>query len=153
MTDEYFRCPFGHMRIFDVSDPTNPVVISHFMLPENTACDPDNPTRSSEAWRYPKRGPSTHLGNSWNSDTYFLAWYGAGVRAVDISDPKHPEEAGRYLYKINDDYEGVTEFAGQETYDVILGQENFLYVSDGSAGLRVLLYTGPNGLPATCDSE
>jgi hypothetical protein len=145
MTDEYFNCPFGHMRIFDVSDPARPVVVSHFMLPENTACDSASPSKSSKAWRYPKRGPSTHLGNSWNSSTYFLAWYGAGVRAVDISDPMHPKEAGRYMYKINDDYKGVTDILGEDTYDVILGPGNYMYVSDGTAGLRVIRYTGPNG--------
>jgi hypothetical protein len=84
-------------------------------------------------------------GDSWNSNTYFLAWHGDGVRAVDISDPAHPKEAGRYLFQIDDDYKGVTGIPGQDTYDIILGPNNHLYVSDGTAGLRVIRYAGQNG--------
>ena len=30
VSDEYFRCPYGHVRIVDISDETNPEIISHF---------------------------------------------------------------------------------------------------------------------------
>ena len=43
LTDEYFSCPYGHLRMVDVSDPRKPKIISHFLYPENTACDPANP--------------------------------------------------------------------------------------------------------------
>ena len=44
----------------------------------------------------------------------------------------------------------------QDTYDVILGRDGYLYVSDGTSGLRVLRYTGrtdatmPVTMNATC---
>jgi hypothetical protein len=81
--------------------------------------------------------PAPLLTNSVGCDRCFAT--------IDVSDPKHPKEVGRYLYKINDDYKGVTDVPGQDTYDVILGPNNYLYVSDGTAGLRVIRYTGPNG--------
>jgi len=168
MSDEYFRCPFGHMRIVDVTDPTRPKLLSHFLLPETTACDPAHPAQALDAARFPRRGPSTHIGNAWNSDLYMMAWYGAGLRAIDIRDPTHPKEVGRYQYKIRDDFPDAERstkedplggllvgadiqpgqrFAGQDTYDVVFGRGGQVYVPDGTAGLRVLRYTGPLASP------
>jgi NAD(P)H dehydrogenase (quinone) len=146
MTDEYFSCPWGHMRIFDVADPTKPRVLSHMTIPATLDCDPRAPQQAADAARYPRRGPSTHIGNAWNRSLYFVAWYGAGLYAIDIADPVHPKEVGHYHYRLGDDY-GNTEprFAGADTYDVIFGDDDRLYVSDGTAGMRVLRYTGPAG--------
>jgi hypothetical protein len=146
MTDEYFTCPYGHMRMFDVADPTHPKLLSHFALPENTDCSKEKPMQSAHAERYPRLGPSTHIGNFWNSNLFILAWYGAGVRAVDITDPTHIKEVGRYQYNIRDDYKGnplAERWPGNHAYDVIIGAGGRLYAADATAGLRVLRYTGP----------
>ncbi len=93
LTDEYFSCPYGHLRMVDVADPTKPKIISHFLYPENTACDPANPGRSATPARFPRRGPSTHIGNV-RDGVLFLAWYGMCARAINIQDPLHPVEVG-----------------------------------------------------------
>jgi len=126
VSDEYFRCPYGHVRIVDISDETNPELISHFYYDENLDC--------SAEW--PARTPSSHLGTAQNSHLYFMAWYGLGLRAIDLSNPYDPVEAGFYIY------ENSEEVPGCETYDVNLGHGGFLYLSDNSDGLRVLKYTG-----------
>ncbi|OFV92708.1 MAG: hypothetical protein A3H28_09960 [Acidobacteria bacterium RIFCSPLOWO2_02_FULL_61_28] len=138
LTDEYFSCPYGHLRMVDVADPKKPRIISHFLYPENTACDPANPGRSATPARFPRRGPSTHLGNARDGLLY-LAWYGMCARVINIKDPSRPVEAGRYTYQIDP---SKPEFAGCDTYDVIFGPNGLLYVSDGTAGLRVVKYTG-----------
>ncbi|MCC7464191.1 MAG: hypothetical protein IT480_17235 [Gammaproteobacteria bacterium] len=143
MTDEYFTCPYGHMRIFDVSEPARPALLSHFLLPETIACSASEPRRPADAARYPRRGPSTHMGNAAGPNLFFVAWYGAGVRAIDITDPARPFELGRYTYRISDDYPDAEGLRGQDTYDVVFGPGGRLYVSDGTAGLRVLRYRGP----------
>ena len=157
MSDEYFTCPFGHVRIFDVKDQFHPKIISHFLTDLNLECDPDRPQQPANAERYRVMfpqiplmvGPSSHIGNAWGSDLYFMAWYGAGLRAIDISNPHHPVEVGYYQYRIDKDVQTrLPGFAGSHTYDVIFGPGGFLYVSDASAGLRVLRYTGPGGPPA-----
>jgi hypothetical protein len=150
MTDEYFTCPYGHIRMFDVADPTQPKLLSHFALPENTECSGTKPMQSAHAEKYPRRGPSTHIGNFWNGNLFILAWYGAGVRAVDITDPMHLQEVGRYQYDIRSEFKGnplADHWVGQDTYDVIIGPGGRLYASDGTAGLRVLRYTGPGAGP------
>ena len=114
------------MRIVDISDQTKPKILSHFLTDQNTNC---NESASADPARFPRRGPSSHLGNAWGTNLYFMAWYGAGMRVIDIADPYHPVEAGYF------------------TYDVIFGPGGFLYLSDGTSGLRVLKYTG-RGAPA-----
>ena len=152
MSDEYFTCPYGHVRMFDISDEQNPKVISHFMTDQNMACDPENPQQPSDPSQYRivvtsaplVIGASSHLGNAWGPNLYFMAWYGAGLRAIDISDPTDLKEVGFYRYSIDKDF-GVEKpgYAGSHTYDVLIGEDGLLYVSDASSGLRVLRYTGP----------
>lgn len=126
VSDEYFSCPYGHVRIVDISDEENPEIVSHFLYDENLDCEAD----------WPARTPSSHLGTAQNSHLYFMAWYGLGLRAIDLSNPYDPVEAGYYIY------ENSEEVPGCETYDVNLGHAGFLYVSDNSDGLRVLKFTG-----------
>lgn len=38
-------------------------------------------------------------------------------------------------------------FAGQDTYDVVFAPGGQIYVPDGTAGMRVVRYTGPLASP------
>ena len=145
LSDEYFTCPFGHVRIIDVADPADARILSHYLTPENTACNPDEPLRAADSARFPRRGPSSHLGNALGTDLYFMAWYGNGLQVIDISDPRRPVSAGHYNYRIDSEL-GIPDpkYSGSDTYDVIFGPAGNLYVSDGSSGLRVLKYSGPS---------
>jgi hypothetical protein len=149
MADEYFSCPYGHVRMIDVSDKTNPRIISHYLTDQNTNC---NGAATADTARFPRRGPSSHLGNAWNSDLLFMAWYGMGLQVINIADPYHPMPAGWYEYRIDKDLpsgfvyppnQTSANYAGSDTYDVLFGPKDYLYLSDGTAGLRVLKYTGP----------
>ena len=141
VTDEYFNCPYGHLRMVDVRDEANPKIISHFLTDQNAACNGNQP---ADPTRFPKRGPSSHLGNVRGTDLLFMAWYGMGLRVINIADPVHPVEVGYYEYRIDRDLppRGDLAYAGSDTYDVLFGPEGLLYLSDGTAGLRVLKYTG-----------
>ncbi|MEX2495071.1 MAG: hypothetical protein WD448_03225 [Woeseia sp.] len=137
--DEYFTCPFGHVRIFDVENPQAPRLLGQLVLPETLACDPAIPMQPADKERFPLRGPSAHLGNAWNERIYLTAWYGLGLQAFDYSDPSAPRHIAGYTYKISDDLPTQDpRYGGSDTYDVIMGPEGLIYVSDGTAGLRVL---------------
>lgn len=127
LTDEYFTLPYGHLRMFDVSNLKKPKLISHLMLPQTT----DNTVT------YAKRTASTHLGNAWDKNRLFLAYYGLGVKAINFSNPKHPYLDGTYSYEIKDGK------GGQATYDVIFDHKGNLVVTDSVDGVRILRYTGP----------
>ena len=117
--------------------------MSHYLTDQNMACDPDEPLRSADMPRFPRRGPSSHLGNPLSDDIYLMAWYGNGVQAIDISDPTNPVGAGYFNYRIDSDLDArEAQYAGSDTYDVIIGRDGYLYASDGTSGLRVLRYTG-----------
>ncbi len=135
-TDEYFTLPYGHLRMFDVSNLKKPKLISHLMLPQTT----DNTVT------YAERTGSTHLGNAWDKNRLFLAYYGLGVKAINFSNPKHPYLDGTYSYSINDGK------GGQATYDVIFDHKGNLVVTDSVDGIRILKYTGP-GSPLKRDND
>ncbi len=126
-TDEYFTLPYGHLRMFDVSDLKKPKLLSHLMLPETT----------DSSITYAQRTASTHLGNMWDKNRLFLAYYGLGVKAINLSNPYHPYLDGTYSFTINDGK------GGQAVYDVIFDHKGNLVVTDSIDGVRILKYTGP----------
>jgi hypothetical protein len=131
VSDEYFSCPYGHVRIVDINDEKNPRVISHFSYPTQNDC-----SRNWDADVPPNTTPTAHLGFAQNSNLYFMAWYAYGLRGIDISDPRNPKEAGHFFYRIlNDSQTSVT-------YDVAHGPHGLLYLTDNVSGIRVLKYTG-----------
>ncbi len=155
-TDESSR-PAGHLRLFDVSDLKHPKIVGNFFLPPRQYPTPNTNSLTykvnniqvySRNWAalsenfalnsdYKKSTPGTHIGNAYSSDLLFLAWYGAGVVVVDISDPTNPKLAGYYEYIVQD---GI---GGAGTYDVTFDQRGHVVVNDRNDGVRILEYTGP----------
>jgi hypothetical protein len=138
--------------VLDVSKRSHPRLLSRtdYLLPD---ADPSNPDigacqkaaggQPADAVRFPRRPASSHLGNPISDAVYLMAWYGNGLQAIDISDPAHPVSAGHYNYRVDRELdEPHAQYAGSDTYDVIIGRDGYLYVSDGTSGLRVLRYTG-----------
>ena len=127
VSDEYFSCPYGHVRIVDIKDETEPKVISHFWYPTQIDCSRDWGVGTT---------PSAHLGTAQGSNLYWMAWYAYGLRGIDISDPENPKEAAHYQYRIFDgDSTSIT-------YDAAHGPGGFLYLTDNQSGIRVLKYKG-----------
>jgi hypothetical protein len=156
ITDEYFTVPYGHLRMFDVSDLKNPKLLSHFLLPprasptstDSTTLKMSGSQIYSRNWAaisenfalaqdYPKRTASSHLGNAYGSNLLFMAWYGSGVTAMDISNPSNVKLVGSYPFVIQDGQGGAA------TYDVIFDKQGHLVVTDSNDGVRILEYTGP----------
>ena len=129
VSDEYFSCPYGHVRIVDIKDEKNPRVISHFSYPTQNDCERDWNRSVS-----PNTTPTAHLGTAQGSNLYWMAWYAYGLRGIDISDPENPKEAAHFFYRILDD--SVTSV----TYDAAHGPHGLLYLTDNVSGIRVLDY-------------
>jgi hypothetical protein len=105
----------GHVLIFDVSDPANPVNL-HFMTAQTEGLD-----------AYTPHDPRI-VGN-----LLFISWYQAGVQVYDISVPTNPVRVAAY-----DTFPGpVNFFDGNWGVDPFLGMDRIL-ASDMDGGLLIL---------------
>ena len=113
-------------RIWDYSDPSNPVLASTF----NTVCSA-NPADSScdPAGTYSSHNVIVEtLGNQVKA---YISWYSDGMLVLDITDPYNPLEIGRYT-------------ASGENYWGVYKETNspWFYGADRNGGLRVFKELG-----------
>lgn len=135
-------CPFGWLRMVDLTDEANPKLGGEFKLPEND-CE-----KSKAA-----NGTFTAHNQTTFPDLAILTWYSGGLRAVDVSDPMAPEEAGFFVPKgtlgRTVERDERLYFAGSTkpkrtgamwSYPVV--QDGVVYAVDIDLGLFALRYTG-----------
>ncbi len=86
-----FEDAWGYARIFDISDPANPVQLSTFEMPSTRQFPPPGPGFFSV--HDPKvRG-----------NTLYLSYYAEGVVVVDISDPANPRKLAQFVPEPSED--------------------------------------------------
>ena len=137
-------CPFGWLRMADLTDPSAPKLAGGYKLPENDC------TKAKAA-----NGTFTAHNQTTFPSVTLLTWYSGGLRAVDTTNPMKPVEAGFFVPKATQDapLERDTRlfFAGSTndrrtgamwSYPVV--QDGLVYVVDIDLGLYVLRYTGPH---------
>lgn len=134
-------CPFGWLRMADIGNAKVPALTGgEFRLPENN-CD-----RAKAL-----NGTFTSHNQTVFPEIALVPWYGGGLRAVDISDPKAPHEAGAFVPKpeFQPDFRDTRlAFTASDpwtgamwSYPVV--QNGLIYEVDIDLGLYVLKYTGP----------
>ena len=151
-------CPFGILRTGSLTSDGGASLDGQFSLPEN---DPKNCGQ--------KNGTFSSHNPTLFHDLALLTWYSGGLRAVDLSDPKHLHEDGAYVPapaftpQLRDarlffppkatnpglptDTTRPGSTAPQWTgamwsYPVV--QNGLIYVVDIDLGLYILRYTGPH---------
>ena len=133
-------CPFGWLRMADLSNPQVPALTGgEFKLQENN-CD-----RAKAL-----NGTFTSHNQTVFPNVALVPWYGGGLRAVDISNPKAPVEAGAFVPKpafepdFRDNrlyFNAANRWRGAMwSYPVV--QNGLIYVMDIDLGLYILRYTG-----------
>lgn len=139
-------CPWGWVRMIDVSDPRTPEVIGEYRTEYNTQeyCDsaegqdPTNTTFTSYSAHNPTNLP----------ELSFITWHSVGLEAISTADPTAPANVGRFdpeplpLVATEDPALNL----GQDkttmwSYPII--QDGLIYVTDIRNGLYILRYTGP----------
>jgi hypothetical protein len=75
----------------DVTIETHPMVISNFQVPEASGhfCD--------RGGRFGTHSSNEDMSPVFYKKVVFLAYFNAGVRAVDVRDPYHPKEIGFFI--------------------------------------------------------
>ena len=138
--------PRQFVWIADVSDEKTPVVISTFNVPES------HPSSSggfcSRGGRFGSHSSNENQPPMYYGKYVFATWFNAGVRAIDISDPYHPKEAGFYVPATTDktDKRCVKDASGAERCKVAIQSNNlevddrgYIYVVDrANTGMHIL---------------
>lgn len=139
LTDEVYApaCPYGWLRVVDVSDPARPRQVGEYRLPEN------DPARCAETVR---RGGTFSAHNPLALPHLVLvSWHAAGLQAIDLSDPAAPRRTGMFVP------EPVPGVASRDpafgplpvvTWSYPIIQDGLIYAVDVDNGLYILRYTG-----------
>jgi hypothetical protein len=114
------------LRIWDYSDPTNPVLASTFNTTCSASTEPGGTCDAAGTY-------SVHnviVETTGNKVKAYISWYSDGMLVLDVSDPENPEEVGRFLDDSSNDDE-PNDFWG--VYKV--PNDPFFYGSDRNGGL------------------
>jgi hypothetical protein len=139
-------CPWGWMRLLDMTDEARPTVVGEYRIRENEPdfCSTPEGQDPMNTWftSYSAHNPTLLR------DLAFVTWHSGGLHAVSIADPRQPSRAGLYLP------EPLPAVATEDpalssgrpkvvmwSYPII--RQGLIYVVDIRNGLYVLRYTGP----------
>ncbi len=107
------------VKIFDISDPSAPRLISTFQP------DPNYPRRNPTAVQYPNARGLAIVGHR-----LFVADDAGGLRVVDVGAPSAPREIGRYS--------NSRMGSKQQAYNNLVVDGNRVYAAVDYAGLEIL---------------
>lgn len=120
---------WGGLRIWDYSDPANPVLASTFNtlcggVPDDSSCDP--------------AALSTTQGVVVDGTKAYISWYSDGILAIDVSDPYEPVEFARFF----DNSPAFIDANGGNPHGFYgvykRSGQPWIYASDRNGGLYVL---------------
>jgi hypothetical protein len=131
--------------IVDATDERKPVNIATYTVPEESGgfC--------SRGGRFGSHSSNENQPPMYAGKMIFVAWFNAGVRALDISDPYHPREAGYYIPAVTDktDKRCVKTPSGDrckiaiQTNNVDVDDRGYIYIVDrANTGMHILEFTG-----------
>jgi hypothetical protein len=138
--------PLGYAGIVDISDETNPRLISLFPQPV-----PPQGLGVRNFYARPGRfGPHNQHQQQYQDVLYhdenlvFLTYFNAGLRIYDISDERTPREVGFFLAPDPVERRGLLPVTGLVTQseDVLVDNRRNIFVTDKNHGIYVLNYNG-----------
>jgi hypothetical protein len=152
LNDEPGPCPWGWVRFVFIDDETEvtsggvtarmrgdlfPSIFGAFTIPENLV-----ENCGENVAKFPGASFNAHKSLVFRN-LMFVSWIAGGVRAIDISNPGTPFEAGFFFNKpVRATADGeVNPELGIRNHPTL--KDGLLYFLDGSSGLYVLKYTGP----------
>jgi hypothetical protein len=116
-----------------------PAVFGAFTLPENLV---ENCAENEAKFNRPNTSFNAH----WSlvfKNLFFISWRSGGVRAIDISNPGTPFEAGFFFTKpVRETATGLVNPDLEPANSPAL-KDGLLYIMDRQSGVYVLKYTGP----------
>jgi hypothetical protein len=137
--------PLGFAGLVDVADEAAPRVVSMVPLPAPPA---GSPWRNfcERGGRFGPHNVHQAQANPFlldRDDLVLLTCFNAGLRIIDISDPRLPREVGFFVPPDPLERRGLlpSKLVAQSE-DVVADARGFIYVTDKNHGLHVLRFTG-----------
>ena len=130
----------------DVTTETRPMMISSWTVPEASGnfCD--------RGGRFGSHSSNESMAPVFYKKMAFIAFFNAGVRALDIRDPYHPKEVGYFIPSITDKTDKrCVPVDGKDRCKVAIQTNNvetddrgYIYIVDrANTGMHILEMTGP----------
>lgn len=141
-----------NIRLWDISDETNPTEITTLPIPEPTDEEPyDSYYQKGERFG-PHNFHENHQGTKQISDKVYNAYMNAGLRVFDVSDPNQPVETASFVPPTPTEFmdprpymrifdirsSGVRDISSQ---DVLVDPRGYIYLSGLNDGIWILKET------------
>ena len=140
--------PLNFAGIVDISDETQPRLISLFPSPEPPPGAP-YPNFQRRGGRFGPHNQHHFQHQPYlldRDDLVYLTWFNGGLRVYDIRDPYLPREVGFFLPHDPTERRGVLpKTLVTQSEDVLVDARGYAYLTDKNHGLHVVRYTGPLG--------
>ncbi len=144
---ETFRCQENRdvLFVFDITDEAHPLPISTFQVPEEPG------DFCHRGGRFGPHSFNDAYDPRFDHALVYLAYFNAGIRAIDIRDPFAPREVGHFIPEVTaNTTESCITIDGVEHCDTTIQTNNvniddrgFIYALDrASTGLHILEPTG-----------
>ena len=142
------REPLGFAGLVDVADERQPRLLSLFPLPAPPAGVPfaNFCQRGGRFGPHNQHQPQHQTALLGRDDLVFLTYFNAGLRIVDIADPRLPREVGYFVPPDPATRRGVLpKTLVAQSEDVLVDRRGFIYLTDKNHGLYVLRFEGLDG--------
>ncbi|HEV8642448.1 MAG TPA: hypothetical protein VGV13_15255 [Methylomirabilota bacterium] len=139
------REPLGFAGLVDVSDEREPRLVSLFPLPAPPAGAPVRNfcERGGRFGPHNQHQPQHQAALLDRDDLIFLTYFNAGLRVVDVADPRRPCEVGYFVPPDPTVRRGVLpRKLVAQSEDVLVDARGYIYLTDKNHGLYVLRYEG-----------
>jgi len=137
-------CPWGWVRLIDVTDASAPSVVSEYRVdPYNQEdyCEEVDAVRDSSS-SFSSHNPTV------TRDLALVSWHSAGLQVISIDDARHPTEVAEFIPEPLPSVatEDPALSSGRDkvvfwSYPIVVG--GLIYVVDVRNGLYILAYDGP----------
>ena len=127
--------------IADITSEAHPFNVSSWTVPEASG------NFCSRGGRFGSHSSNENMAPVYYKRVVFIAFFNAGVRALDIRDPYHPTEIGYYIPATNEKTDkrcvGDKCKVAIQTNNVEVDDRGYVYIVDrANTGLHVLELTG-----------
>ena len=144
-TDNECQAPEQMMHIFDVTTETKIFGVSTWYVPEPSG------NFCSRGGRFGTHSTNESMASVYYKKIVFVAFFNAGVRAVDVRNPYEPKEVAYYIPAITDKTDKRCVGTGDvqkckiaiQTNNVEVDERGYIYIVDrANTGMHILQLTG-----------